>query len=106
MSPAHSAPSCQAGKCQFSCQLPFIACGGTCVDPRTDLDHCGDCATTCKAPMAAIATCSDGQCGVNCPSGKSSCKSKCVDFKSDDANCGACGNECKGVLGCVLGHCL
>jgi hypothetical protein len=78
----------------------------TCVDPNTDLNHCGDCQTVCKASGGGTATCSDGQCGVSCPSGKSGCDGKCVDLKSDDKNCGGCGQGCKGALGCLLGYCL
>jgi hypothetical protein len=42
----------------FTCDAPRTMCGDTCVDTRTDKNHCGDCSTTCSF-------CAMGKCGEN-----------------------------------------
>lgn len=43
----------------FSCTTPMLACGGTCVDPMSDMANCGGCGTTCQANSE---TCQAGEC--------------------------------------------
>jgi hypothetical protein len=86
--PANAAPVCSAGKCNFQCQSPFIRCGSTCVDPRTDPTNCGGCGHGCPTAANSVATCSDSQCGLSCAAGFSLCAGKC----------------CNGL--CALGLCL
>ena len=41
--------ACGAGA---PCALPEICCGGSCVDPRADTDHCGGCDNPCRVCLA------------------------------------------------------
>jgi hypothetical protein len=52
-----SGAQCVAGAC--TCAPGQIRCGGSCVDPASDSEHCGSCATAC-APVNA---CTSGTCG-------------------------------------------
>lgn len=59
---------CSAGVCAATCQAPQINCGGTCIDPQTNDEHCGASAacnadagtggTACTATQA----CQNGVC--------------------------------------------
>jgi hypothetical protein len=83
---------CLNGTC--ACTL---TCGGQCVDPQTDTNHCGGCGTTCPTG----ASCQSGNCA--CPSGESGCSGACVNEQTDSNNCGGCGTKCSN--GCVAGGC-
>jgi hypothetical protein len=40
---------CNNGTCELSCQIGLVNCGGRCIDPNTDQNHCGasgDCRPT------------------------------------------------------------
>src|SRR5262249_10065416 len=60
-----------------ACTAPLTACGGVCSDTRTDAAHCGDCATSCPAPMGATATCASATCGFTCSAGLHHCGTGC-----------------------------
>src|SRR6185436_12414469 len=66
------------------CTSPEINCGGMCVNPNTDVVHCGTCTTTCSG---GTPVCDDGHC---CATGQIWCGTACVDPQSDEANCGDC----------------
>jgi hypothetical protein len=66
--------------CTPSCTGGAICCAGACVDPATDVKHCGMCGTACT---------SGEQPGC--------CNSRCVDMVSNN-NCGQCGRDCSLLL--------
>ena len=86
------------------CGLVEISCGGACIDPTRDPDHCGGCDTVC----AIGETCDLGTC--RCPRGLTDCDdgpaADCRDLQADPANCGGCGWSClaAGAL-CSRGNC-
>jgi hypothetical protein len=77
------APDPQSGEytCVDDCPVgaPTL-CGGSCVNTNTDPAHCGDCATTCPAPVSGTATCENGVCGFQCNEGYMSDGVSCVDI--------------------------
>jgi Stigma-specific protein, Stig1 len=42
------------------CEAPTILCGGTCVDPASSAEHCGECGYTCGTGSS----CSKGECSA------------------------------------------
>jgi hypothetical protein len=64
-----------AGKAEgASCGTDRACCGGTCVNLRTNPNHCGRCGYTCSPNSAGSAICHNGGCacpdfGAVCPSG-------------------------------------
>ncbi len=84
-----------------SCEAPLIDCGGTCVDPRSDKEHCGGCGIDC----GTLQDCCDGECswltengncgecGRTCDEGQDCCDGECSNMDTDD-HCGECGNAC------------
>jgi len=66
-----------------------ICCNQLCVDPKTDVTHCGGCGSTCKR---------DQQC----------CDGTCVNPLTNAEHCGACGAACSrtnGTPSCTAGSC-
>jgi hypothetical protein len=61
---------CSAGMCvpgctdQQPCQDGLACCAGGCVDPLTDVAHCGGCDQPCPDPNNAAPTCAMGSCGL------------------------------------------
>ncbi|WP_437317615.1 cadherin-like beta sandwich domain-containing protein [Sorangium sp. So ce385] len=89
-----------AGRCELSCQSGLVACGGTCIDPDTDRDHCGA-SGDCTGSDAGLA-CADGEicngagrCELSCQSGLVACGGRCIDPDTDRDHCGASG-DCRG----------
>ncbi len=82
------------------CPAPQIRCGGHCVDPRTDVAHCGGCGTPCPAIANGAPSCVQGVCGVaSCAAGFANCNQQAadgceVDLTSNGSNCGRCGAAC------------
>jgi hypothetical protein len=72
------------------CPTGQTLCGTSCVDVKTDNDHCGDCDTDCGT----------GTCQTNngkttcCPTGQTNCDGTCVDTTTNADNCGTCGTDC------------
>ncbi|KYF61092.1 hypothetical protein BE11_27805, partial [Sorangium cellulosum] len=106
-----------AGQCELSCQSGLVACGGTCVDPDTDRDHCGatgDCrGSDAGAACGAGEICSEGACEASCALPLVACGGACVDPLTDPTYCGATG-DCAGASAgatcgageaCVAGAC-
>jgi hypothetical protein len=82
-----------------SCIAPQIACGSACIDPTTDIAHCGNCTTACGSGQ----TCTSGKCA--CPNGGLACGSACVDGTSDHEHCGDCSKACGMTQTCTAGTC-
>ena len=80
-----------------TCNSPMIVCGGSCVDTKTDAQHCGGCTTACASGQ----TCSESLC---CNANETVCNGACIDTSSDLSNCGACGKTCSGA--CSGGNCV
>ena len=89
-----SSPGIDSGP---NCNSPMTLCNGSCVDTKTDTQHCGDCTTACTSGQ----TCSESMC---CASNETVCNGACTDTSSDLANCGACGKTCSGA--CNSGNCV
>jgi hypothetical protein len=80
------------------CFPPEIDCGGVCVDPYEDPDHCGGCGGAC--PLSR--SCEEGACVDECSEGLEDCARSCVDLRFHLEHCGACFNACP--TGQVCGH--
>ncbi|RMG95783.1 MAG: hypothetical protein D6705_12825 [Deltaproteobacteria bacterium] len=91
---------CEAGTC--TCREGFVRCGGECVDPRTDGEHCGGCNVSCDGDRV----CNDGSCVAGgCPTPLEECEGGCVDLQDDPLHCGGCERRCKAYEVCVEGTC-
>jgi hypothetical protein len=89
-----------------SCALPEG--GATCIDTKTDNEHCGNCTNVCFANVEA---CEGGVCVSACgantlciPDGGDAAPT-CANLQTDNENCGKCGVECPGDASCALGVC-
>jgi hypothetical protein len=94
---------CNSGQCQ--CPNPNeLACGGSCIDPSTDFDHCGGCGNRCDSRYESA--CLGGIC--QCKAGLTQCGGQCHDLNNDPDRCGAC-NGAGAVCGdreyCLNGQC-
>ena len=105
-----------AGVCELSCQVGLINCGGKCIDPNTDLAHCGagaDCTAVPGQTCNPGEVCHTGVCELSCQVGLTNCGGKCIDPNTDLAHCGA-GADCAATAGeacdpgeiCSLGVCV
>jgi len=72
-------------------------CGNTCVNIKTDPNHCGACNNKCFNGV-----CSGGQC---CLPKQILCNGQCVDFQKDPNHCGGCGKKCPSAQACILSNC-
>jgi hypothetical protein len=88
---------CVDGACE--CRPGLSACGASCVDVRSDVDHCGGCGQPCAG------FCVDGECEEECEEGKTLCGTACVDLDSDPLHCEECGETCDPNEVCVSGKC-
>ncbi|MCS6799358.1 MAG: MopE-related protein, partial [Myxococcota bacterium] len=86
-------PSCDTG--QLCCPpLGAPADAGSCVDPRTDPNHCGTCGNVCGPRMSCI----DRRCQCNAPyadcdgNQATGCE---IDPTVDLDHCGGCGRRCR-----------
>ncbi|MEW5849732.1 MAG: hypothetical protein AB2A00_13020 [Myxococcota bacterium] len=89
--------SCEGGQCVISCPTGQIACGGTCVDPRTDNNYCGaqaDCqGANAGAQCNAGYVCNgSGECALSCQQGFIVCDGQCINPRTDPLYCGAAGS--------------
>ncbi len=111
---------CVAGQCTvISCDNGFADCDalaadGCETDVLADIQHCGDCVTTCGYPNAQ-ALCVAGQCQMGtCQGGFDDCNGSdgdgCEIFVSGDAqHCGNCTTVCafdNAAAACVSGACV
>jgi hypothetical protein len=80
------------------------------VDLSSDVDHCGDCATTCKTSgRNLVPACVAGACTEECRVLYGDCDGNanngCEQSLSVSTSCGACGMACAAGTSCVLGAC-
>jgi hypothetical protein len=70
-------------------------CDGVCVDLNIDLDHCGECTSSCSNDLAN-SVCRSGRCVLaNCADFQDFCPNAgCVDLATDPDHCGECGIAC------------
>jgi hypothetical protein len=91
-----------------------LACGALCVDPATDVHHCGGCDNDCGAGPGL--SCKGGICDAKCSSPFTRCPATkghkfpyCSDLFNDPANCGGCNFGCSdranAVSTCTSGKC-
>lgn len=95
------AASPDSGAPALPCGPHQIRCGGVCVTPKTDPNHCGACGNVCASGQA----CSAGVCMPSCQAPLTKCGRLCVDRSVDNDNCGACGTVCGAGKGCSAGVC-
>ena len=83
---------CNAGACVTSCPAGEQACGGKCVDPKTDPNYCGASAA-CAGGVACgpSASCYAGLCEPLCTAGQVMCNGTCIDPLTNTSFCGASG---------------
>lgn len=89
-----SGPTCASPPC---CTAPkSLRCGTTCVDPKTDLDHCGSCLDKCSSIPHGSPTCTGGSCTTTCTDNFHLCSSVCSGNKST-LTCGTSCSPCPDV---------
>ncbi len=86
------------------CPGGLVYCGGSCIDPQTDLAFCGA-AAGCIGSTACLGAerCTAGRCELDCAPGEIACGGACVDPSSDRTHCGA-DTECMGGTACATGE--
>ncbi len=82
--------ACGSGGADKGCPAIQIECGGLCVDPVNNNQHCGRCDNACDTGQI----CGDGTCAVACPEDKQECDGICFDLESTDQHCGDCRTRC------------
>jgi hypothetical protein len=102
---------CSGGACKLSCQTGLVECGGICIDPANNRQHCGATAgcgvgggsagTVCPAGQV----CSNGLCQLSCQSGLVNCGGTCVDPQTSRVFCGASGLCGMGGMGSAGSAC-
>ncbi|XXT15957.1 hypothetical protein WME94_37495 [Sorangium sp. So ce429] len=86
-----------------------LTCGEACVDPSTDIEHCGACDVACSA-FGGAPRCLDGVCQPPaCEADRGDCdgdpENGCeADLITSTAHCGGCDTPCSGQ--CVQGGCV
>ena len=87
----------------------LIYCDGHCIDPSTDLQHCGAGAECGGVQCEAGERCVAGVCSLSCPPPLARCGDVCVDTEHDPDFCGSSTNVCVapdgGLPVCSSGAC-
>jgi hypothetical protein len=112
-------PACVGGICQvnmcsgFNADCDMNAANGCESNLLNDVDHCGSCMFSCKAPNAST-FCNGGNCDLQgCAAGWADCNLMAVDgceidVTSSMANCGGCNLNCdyaNASEACSMGNC-
>lgn len=91
-----------------TCPEGRTLCDGSCVDEKTDRDHCGSCSSCEEQGVKGAAQCVGGEC--SCKSGASRCGDLCTYLDADPAHCGKCETTvkdsseiCDGATDCAPG---
>ena len=87
-----STPACATGE---------LVCGGACIDPSSDSDHCGG----CDSPCGVGQSCDTAGCACDDES-RTLCGTTCADFETDAMHCGGCSRPCGMDEECFMGGCL
>lgn len=93
------------------CPEDLLACDGACIDPLSDILHCGACDFACPSGGEnTVPVCAGGTCAVNCAQGYGDCDDDMVSCEtaiaeSDPNNCGGCGIRCEATEICVVDRC-
>ena len=108
--------------CMPTCSAELLCCGdeGSCIDPRSDAEHCGRCDLRCADGRGT--ECRRGRCvcgGVDqgcvgtrestcCPPRGAGQESYCANIEVDGADCGQCGRDCDPAKSsrCTGGRCV
>lgn len=90
---------CDQGSCVGFCQLGYVNCDDSCVDPLSNRNYCGA-VNSCQDGEAGVECeegidCIDGLCQLICPDGQLACGPYCVSPSTDSDYCGASG-DCLG----------
>ncbi|MBI2389193.1 MAG: hypothetical protein HYV09_06215 [Deltaproteobacteria bacterium] len=103
-------PGCTPGR---PCPEGLLCCAGGCVDPTTNVDHCGACGKKCTVANGSAA-CAAGKCAIaSCKTPWESCDGNVAngcesDTTSSTTHCGGCGKACRpshATGSCALGVC-
>jgi len=86
----------------LACVLPMTTCTGSCINPQTNVSHCGGCGQACSTqngtPSCAAGACSMSAClagFLNCSADENTSRDGCeTSSNTDPSNCGHCGNMC------------
>ncbi len=94
------------------CIGTLLPCNGVCVNPQTDVMHCGGCGMVCAIPsgFSAVAECVSGVCRARCDMGRGNCDRNLAngcetDVNSSPMHCGMCGRMCPPMVRCMGGMC-
>jgi hypothetical protein len=73
-----------------------LVCGDDCVDPSSNLRHCGACDAACVVGQYGKAVCDNGLCRILCDDGYADCDKELangceVELAANPMHCGACG---------------
>ena len=117
--PAHSAATCNAGVCGYTCLGGYLDCdllaaNGCEIDGQNDVSHCGACANACSL-FHATPMCTAGGCAISsCDLDYTDCDlvpaNGCEqDTAFDPTSCGGCGWACEAtnvsMKSCAVGKC-
>lgn len=95
------------------CPEGLTCCTGACIDPTSNIGHCGACGTKCVVANGSPA-CSAGKCAIaSCKTPFENCDGAAnngceTDTTASVAHCGGCGKACapkNGSGSCALGVC-
>lgn len=90
----------QCSDAACTCRPGLTRCGATCVDLRTDPDHCDECDRSCNGGVCQAGTCREG-----CAGDLTDCAGACVEIKQDSLHCGDCATLCAPDEVCLAGTC-
>ncbi|CAN5362869.1 hypothetical protein BH09MYX1_BH09MYX1_57320 [soil metagenome] len=106
--------ACEQGSCHLACSPQTRCLVGdagpdsgveTCIDTKTNQDHCGACNAAC--PSAQF--CDAGTCDLGCDAGVKCAVPdaglSCIDTQTSNAHCGACNAPCTSGKVCITGTC-
>lgn len=88
----------------------WIVCGGRCIDPRSNADHCGRCGHLCYGGNVVSGVCEAGECRITeCETDRGNCDGNVENgcetrLRSTLNHCGRCGRVCQRE--CNGGICL
>lgn len=87
-------------KDRFFCEdIKTTECNNSCIDLKTDPNHCGSCEKNCSDQK----TCQNGEC--KCKTPLILCQDECTDILIDPNHCGICGTQCSSIEVCADGVC-